>query len=400
MISPNEIAGTRSRMGLTQQEFARCVGVTRQSVSNWETGRERPSKPVEKALRALVSQYPLKDGEDGLSASARELRSFYLSLETVKPEVVRRDEDGAPRGFVPGRVPDQTFALRALGELAARVMMSDAMLPIDGAVGPYAAPVPPLAILSPLAKLGAQYSDLPRLNDEQALPVITADPTTYYLNEDEAVGFSDPTIASADVTTATLGCATRLTRVLMRKAAAVANIEGTVAAAQLRVISNRVAKDAITGDGVGGAPTGLLNVGLGNTNLSTFAVAELNDIMEILETAEADPAYFGAIIGPARAKVLRNTPVVTGSDQMMLRRSLASPTGLSLNGLPAVVLNGMAADKIILGDFSRLHILTDSTFDQRAIGQDDTAGGLSLYAFLNFAVQVPHTGAFHTVTIV
>lgn len=41
-MSPNEIQELRKRLGLTQRELAERLGVCKQSVCNWETGRKVP----------------------------------------------------------------------------------------------------------------------------------------------------------------------------------------------------------------------------------------------------------------------------------------------------------------------------------------------------------------------
>lgn len=38
----DSVAGVRRRMGLSQAEFARRLGVRQQTVSEWETGQYRP----------------------------------------------------------------------------------------------------------------------------------------------------------------------------------------------------------------------------------------------------------------------------------------------------------------------------------------------------------------------
>ena len=41
-LTPEAIRATRLRLGLTQEQFARELGVTLSTVSRWETGRARP----------------------------------------------------------------------------------------------------------------------------------------------------------------------------------------------------------------------------------------------------------------------------------------------------------------------------------------------------------------------
>jgi len=41
-MPPNEIRDLREKVGLTQRQFARLLGVTHQTVINWEKGRTEP----------------------------------------------------------------------------------------------------------------------------------------------------------------------------------------------------------------------------------------------------------------------------------------------------------------------------------------------------------------------
>ena len=267
MISPVEIAGLRARLKVSQSLFADDLGVSRQTVSNWETGREMPSGPAEKLLRGLLAGNPVDARRhDDLSEDARGLRSFFLSLPHLEPSVASRDEDGFPVGQKQANGKRETFTVRALAGLAQRELISSDMLPTETPVGPYMGAEAPLSIASPLALLGVRYIEVPRLNDQHTLPVITADPMTYYLDESENVTLADPGMASENVVLSTIATATKISRRLIKQTAAFAAVEATLAAAQLRAVTRAVARDALTGDGTGGAPTGLINFpGLGNT---------------------------------------------------------------------------------------------------------------------------------------
>lgn len=49
----NEIKALRKRLGLTQFEFARRLGVVPQSVRRWESGRGNPSPMARRLLEEL-----------------------------------------------------------------------------------------------------------------------------------------------------------------------------------------------------------------------------------------------------------------------------------------------------------------------------------------------------------
>ena len=40
--TPGDIRRLREKLGCTQEEFAKCLGVTNVALSRWETGRSRP----------------------------------------------------------------------------------------------------------------------------------------------------------------------------------------------------------------------------------------------------------------------------------------------------------------------------------------------------------------------
>ena len=53
LLSPNEIRRTRKKLGLTQKEFERLLGVSSPTVSRWETGAMLPSKVACNLIRVL-----------------------------------------------------------------------------------------------------------------------------------------------------------------------------------------------------------------------------------------------------------------------------------------------------------------------------------------------------------
>ena len=55
-MSPEEIRELRTRMGLSQDKFARKIGVTQVTVYNWEKGRTEPSELAQNYLKLLREQ--------------------------------------------------------------------------------------------------------------------------------------------------------------------------------------------------------------------------------------------------------------------------------------------------------------------------------------------------------
>ena len=71
LLSPNEIRRTRKKLGLTQKEFERLLGVSSPTVSRWETGAMLPSKVACNLIRVLSDS---TDAFELLSADRHGLR--------------------------------------------------------------------------------------------------------------------------------------------------------------------------------------------------------------------------------------------------------------------------------------------------------------------------------------
>ncbi len=52
-----DVKGLRERLGLTQAEFSRMIGVSIKTLQNWEQGRREPEGPA-KALLRVVEKEP------------------------------------------------------------------------------------------------------------------------------------------------------------------------------------------------------------------------------------------------------------------------------------------------------------------------------------------------------
>jgi DNA-binding transcriptional regulator YiaG len=72
-ITRGFIFSLREAMGLTQEQFGRKLGVTKMTVSRWECGRMRPSRPMVAAIRSVQARLKNKgvkiDGETLAHAS-------------------------------------------------------------------------------------------------------------------------------------------------------------------------------------------------------------------------------------------------------------------------------------------------------------------------------------------
>jgi putative transcriptional regulator len=52
-FDPLSVTRIRSKFGATQKEFARLIGISRETLRNWESGRRRPVGPSRALLRAI-----------------------------------------------------------------------------------------------------------------------------------------------------------------------------------------------------------------------------------------------------------------------------------------------------------------------------------------------------------
>jgi putative transcriptional regulator len=56
-ISPDSIAAVRARLGLSQTQFARAMGISLDTLQNWEQGRRKPTGPA-KVLLKVAAKHP------------------------------------------------------------------------------------------------------------------------------------------------------------------------------------------------------------------------------------------------------------------------------------------------------------------------------------------------------
>jgi transcriptional regulator with XRE-family HTH domain len=68
----------RRRLGLSQQELARRLGVARATVTHWENGRRYPSKIAELAIQSIVET---KDSRAWQRLTAAALNALWDNLE-------------------------------------------------------------------------------------------------------------------------------------------------------------------------------------------------------------------------------------------------------------------------------------------------------------------------------
>jgi putative transcriptional regulator len=55
--APAEVAGVRSKLGVSQPVFARLLGISEKTLQNWEQGRRTPTGPA-KVLLKVAARHP------------------------------------------------------------------------------------------------------------------------------------------------------------------------------------------------------------------------------------------------------------------------------------------------------------------------------------------------------
>jgi putative transcriptional regulator len=68
--SKNAVARTRGKLGLSQPKFAAVLGISQDTLQNWEQGRRKPSGPA-KVLLKIAEKHPEIHFGGGLSQTAR-----------------------------------------------------------------------------------------------------------------------------------------------------------------------------------------------------------------------------------------------------------------------------------------------------------------------------------------
>ncbi len=53
----NNVAATRARLGISQTKFAQLLGISENTLQNWEQGRRKPTGPA-KVLLKVAARHP------------------------------------------------------------------------------------------------------------------------------------------------------------------------------------------------------------------------------------------------------------------------------------------------------------------------------------------------------
>lgn len=98
-LAPAEVRFLRKYIGLSTADFARCAGVTRETVTRWETGAVVIGAVADRLVRLLVAtstpveDYEAKDALCGIEQSRRTAKRPAPFALTASPDGWRPDRD-------------------------------------------------------------------------------------------------------------------------------------------------------------------------------------------------------------------------------------------------------------------------------------------------------------------
>ena len=202
-------------------------------------------------------------------------------------------------------------------------------------------------------RLGAQR--MPGQRDDLALPRQSGAATAAWLSDEGAqASESQQTFQQLAGTPKTVAGYTELSRqiLLQSNPAAEALVMSDLAA----VTALALDAAALTGDGAGGMPRGVLNTaGIGTFSGSSLALAELTEAQEDLLAANAmlNPGTLGYATTPAVAKLLKNRQRFTGTDSPLWIGPLHDG---AIEGVRALSSLQIPTASMIYGDWSQILI--------------------------------------------
>lgn len=100
-LAPNEVRFLRKYIGLSTADFARCAGVTRETVSRWETGAVAIGPVADRLVRLLVAtstpveDYAAKDALCGIDSTRGATKRPSKFALTASPDGWRPDREPA-----------------------------------------------------------------------------------------------------------------------------------------------------------------------------------------------------------------------------------------------------------------------------------------------------------------
>lgn len=213
-------------------------------------------------------------------------------------------------------------------------------------------------------RLGATILD--GLIGTQDIPRQTGSGTAQWVAEDGALTETDATLDDVNLAPKTVGSVTSFSRRAMINA--VPSIEALVRRDLAAVVANAIDLQAMTGDGTGNTPVGIINtVDVANPTLATPSWAEVLTFISAIEGDDADVGTLGWALSPAAVKKLRSTNKVTAEPEhgflmaepgALAGFAAASTTALAPAGSPlaATVIFG-AWSQLLIGYWSGLDVM-------------------------------------------
>ena len=246
-----------------------------------------------------------------------------------------------------------------------------------------------------VGQLGATV--LSGLVGDQDIPRQTGSSTAQWVGEDGALSETDASFDDVTLSPKTVGAVTSYSRRTLINATP--GIEGIVRNDLASVIANAIDLKALTGDGTGNTPTGILHAsGVHVLSLATPSWAEVLEFPARIQSSNADIGSLAWVLTAAGVKLLRSTPKVSSTDSVMIMESTNN-----LVGYPAAVTQSLTTEGspetslAVFGAFSQLLVGYWSGVDILANPFDSTAylrGRVLLRAMRDLDVGVRHGQSF------
>jgi len=211
-------------------------------------------------------------------------------------------------------------------------------------------------------RLGATI--LNNLVGDQDIPKMTGGSAAQWVAEDGALTETDATVADVTMAPKTVGAMTSYSRRTLINAAP--SIEQLVRNDLASTVANAIDLQALTGDGTGNTPTGVIN----HTDAAELTLAgtdagdrwaEILDFIATVQTANADLGTMGWTMNPKAVAKLRSTAKVTSGDGTVASYVMEQPGNLA--GYTAVPTAAMPTASgtpdtttVIFGAWSQLMI--------------------------------------------
>jgi len=205
-------------------------------------------------------------------------------------------------------------------------------------------------------RLGATILD--NLQGDQDIPKQTGSSTAQWVAEDGTITETDADFADVSMSPKTVGAITSYSRRTLINAAP--SIEQLVRNDLASVVANAIDRAAITGDGTGNTPTGVINhPDTNELTLATPSWAEMLDFIATIQASNADIGSMGWTMNPKAIAKLRGTLKVSGDAGagylMTEPGTLAGYAAAPTNALPTAT-GTPDTTTVIFGAWSQLMI--------------------------------------------